>query len=261
MKEEDTMPKKLTVHQRLSRRETFRLAGAAGALALVGRNIAGEPGAAQQTTTPACVLTPALTEGPYFVDEKLNRSDIRSDPTDNAVHEGVPLVLNMTVQRVDNGACTPLTGAIVDVWHCDALGSYSDEGMLGTAGKKFLRGYQVSDANGAVQFTTIYPGWYMGRAVHIHFKVRLYAGSQKTYEFTSQFFFDDTLTDAVYAQQAPYNTRRSRDTRNSADGIYQQAVNDGTGRKSRDLLLLQAAPAAKAADGYVGTLDIGVTLT
>jgi hypothetical protein len=101
----------------------------------------------------------------------------------------------------------------------------------------------------------------MGRAVHIHFKVRLYAGSQKTYEFTSQFFFDDTLSDTVYAKQAPYSTRRSRDMRNSTDGIYQQPADDGTGRKSGDLLLLQVAPAAKVADGYVGTLNIGVTLT
>ena len=101
----------------------------------------------------------------------------------------------------------------------------------------------------------------MGRAVHIHFKARLYAASQKTYEFTSQFFFDDTLTDTVYAQNSPYDTRRSRDTRNSNDGIYQQTVSGGTGKKSGDLLLLETAQAEKAANGYVGTLDIGVTLT
>src|SRR5437870_2174583 len=101
------MPRKLTTNQRLSRRETFRLAGAAGAMALVGRNIAGEPSAAQDAGTPACVVTPAQTEGPYFVDEKLNRSDIRSDPMDNTVRPGVPLALKLLVQRVDNGACTP----------------------------------------------------------------------------------------------------------------------------------------------------------
>jgi protocatechuate 3,4-dioxygenase beta subunit len=254
------MMKQRITYQRVSRREAFRLAGAAGAVALVGRNIAGQPAAAQQTTTPACFLTPALTEGPYFVDERLNRSDIRTDPTTNVVSAGVPLVLNMSVQRVENGACTPLTGATVDIWHCDALGSYSDEGMLGTGGRKFLRGYQVTDASGAVQFTTIYPGWYQGRAVHIHFKVRLIAGSQTAYEFTSQFFFDDTLSDAVYGQNAPYNTRAARDQRNSTDGIYQQLVNDGTGRKSGDLLLLPVAAAKRTEDGYVGTLDIGVSL-
>jgi protocatechuate 3,4-dioxygenase beta subunit len=254
------MPKKLTTIQRLSRREAFRLMGAAGATALVGRSLVGTPSAAQETETPACILTPALTEGPYFVDERLNRSDIRIDPTDSSVREGVPLGLNLNVQRVANSSCTPLTGAVVDVWHCDAVGTYSDEAALGSGSKKFLRGYQVTDENGAVQFTTVYPGWYPGRAVHIHFKVRLFAGSQKTYEFTSQFFFDDTLSDQIYTL-APYNTKGTRDMRNSSDNIYQQTVNDGTGRKSGDLLLLQAVPAEKEEDGYVGTLDIGVTLT
>jgi protocatechuate 3,4-dioxygenase beta subunit len=252
---EDTMPKKLTSKRRLSRRETFRLAGAAGAMALVGRNLAGEPCAAQDVSALSCVVTPALTEGPYFVDEKLYRSDIRYEPTD--AKEGVLLLLKMTVQHVQGDSCTPLPGATVDIWHCDALGSYSDEAALSTGGKKFLRGYQVTDENGAVQFATIYPGWYQGRAVHIHFKVRVYAGTTKSYEFTSQFFFDDTVTDTVYTQ-APYNTRGSRDTRNSTDGIYQQAVSDGTGRKSGDLLLL---PVTQADQGYVGTLNIGVTLT
>jgi protocatechuate 3,4-dioxygenase beta subunit len=254
------MPKKQITIQRLSRREAFRLMGAAGATALVGRSLVGTPSAAQGTDTPACILSPALTEGPYFVDERLNRSDIRIDPTDNSVRQGVPLVLNMTVQRVQNGSCTPLTGAVVDVWHCDAVGTYSDEAALGSGGRKFLRGYQVTDENGAVQFTTVYPGWYRGRAVHIHFKVRLFAGSQKVYEFTSQFFFDDTLTDQIYTL-APYNTKGTRDIRNSSDNIYQQPVSDGTGRKSGDLLLLQVAQADKEEDGYIGTLDIGVTLT
>lgn len=228
-------------------------------MALVGRNITGEPCAAQSATSPSCVLTPALTEGPYFVDERLNRSDIRIDPTDNSVRAGVPLRLNMGVQRVQAGSCTPLTGAIVDIWHCDALGVYSDEAANGSLGRRFLRGYQMTDANGAVQFTTIYPGWYQGRAVHIHFKVRLFAGSQKTYEFTSQIFFDETVSDAVFAQ-APYNTRGTRNTRNSTDGIYQQPVSDGTGRRSGDLLLLPSTKADKAEDGYVGTFVIGVTL-
>jgi protocatechuate 3,4-dioxygenase beta subunit len=207
------------------------------------------------------VLSPALEEGPYFVDEKLNRSDIRTDPTTGTAVEGVPLVLNFTIQRVDNGSCSPLTGATVDVWHVHALGEYSDEQALGTQGMKFLRGYQVTDENGAVQFTTIYPGWYGGRAVHIHFKTRMFSGSQKTYKFTTQLFLDDTLTDTVYAQNAPYNTRPARDTRNSTDRVYNAVVNDGTGRKSGDLTLVELAQAEKATDGYVGSLSVGVTLT
>src|SRR5205085_3183987 len=99
---------------------------------------------------------------------------------------------------------------------------YSDiangAGQANTSGQKYLRGYQVTDANGAVEFTTIYPGWYSGRTVHIHYKVRLFSGTTKTYEFTSQLCFDDTLTDTVFTQ-APYNTKAARGTRNNNDGI------------------------------------------
>src|SRR3954471_9958070 len=136
----------------------------------------------------SCVLTASLTEGPFFVDEKLNRSDIRTDPVSGVVSAGIPLALTFNVQRVTSNACTPLTGAYLDVWHCDAAGVYSD---VSSSSRKFLRGYQITDANGVAAFTTIYPGWYSGRAVHIHFKLRLYAGSTRTYEFTSQFFFED----------------------------------------------------------------------
>src|SRR5204863_7919560 len=134
---------------------------------------------------------------PYFVDEKLNRTDIRADASGGAPREGARLDLTIQVGRMASGACTALQGATVDVWHCDALGVYSDasDPSFNTKGQKFLRGYQVTDANGRVQFTTIYPGWYQGRAVHIHFKIRTDAGSASTYDFTSQFFFDDDLTD------------------------------------------------------------------
>jgi protocatechuate 3,4-dioxygenase beta subunit len=167
-----------------------------------------------------CVAVPALTKGPYFVDELLNRADIHTDPTTGAASPGTPLEITI---RASNGACTPLAGAHVDIWHCDAAGKYSDESANNTVGQKFLRGYQVTDVNGAVKFTTIYPGWYMGRAVHIHFKIRTYDGSSQTSTFTSQFFFDDAHTDAIY-QQAPYSSRDSRDTRNSADSIYGQSA-------------------------------------
>src|SRR5215208_1663519 len=140
------MSRKLIPNRRMSRRETFRLIGAAGATAMAGSQLGGAPAAAQEGVS--CVVTPALTEGPYFVDEKLNRSDIRSDPTDQSVKPGVPVRVRMTVFRVDNGACTPLTGATVDMWHCDALGLYSDIASERTAGKKFLRGYQVTNENG-----------------------------------------------------------------------------------------------------------------
>src|SRR5581483_4437646 len=207
--------------------------------------------AARGLETLACVARPALTEGPYFVDERLNRSDIRTDPTTNTVKAGVPLRLKFNVNRVSGSDCAPLAGALVDIWHCDALGSYSDitngAGQANTSGQKCLRGYQVTDSNGSAEFTTIYPGYYTGRTVHIHFKIRLFAGSTKTYEFTSQVFFDDTLTDQVFTL-APYNTKSARGTRNSNDGIY-----NGGGSQ----LLLNVAPDGQG--GYTSTFDIGLT--
>jgi protocatechuate 3,4-dioxygenase beta subunit len=208
------------------------------------------PDTTDTTTSPSCVLTAALTEGPYFVDERLNRSDIRADPVSGASSAGVPLALRFNVSRVASGACTPLTGAYLDVWHCDAAGVYSDVSGAGS-GRRFLRGYQITDANGVAAFTTIYPGWYSGRAVHVHFKLRLFAGSTTSYEFTSQFFFDESLTDAVYAN-APYNTRGTRNTRNTTDGIY-----NGLTSAQKAALTLQTTPATS---GYTGIINLGVNL-
>lgn len=207
-------------------------------------------GVAASTGSPsgstACVLTAALDEGPFFVDEKLNRTDIRSDPATAGVSAGVPLALTFNVSRVAGNACTPLTGAYLDLWHCDAGGVYSD--VVGEK-HKFLRGYQVTDANGAAKFTTVYPGWYPGRAVHIHFKLRLFAGSTKSYEFTSQLFFDEGLTDAVHTQ-SPYSSRGTRNTRNADDGIYNELS-----ATQKAALTLQAA---KMGNGYEGVVNFGV---
>jgi protocatechuate 3,4-dioxygenase beta subunit len=175
--------------------------------------------AAPSTTAAAsgCVVRPQLTEGPYFVDERLNRSDIRTDPGSGAVRPGVPLRLTFRVSRSSGGSCGALSGAFVDLWHCDALGVYSD--VDNARGQRFLRGYQATDASGLAQFTTIFPGWYQGRAVHIHFKIRtsLTGAGQ---EFTSQLFFDEAVIAQVHSQ-SPYNQKGTRDTSNARDGIYQ----------------------------------------
>jgi protocatechuate 3,4-dioxygenase beta subunit len=241
----------------LSRRQTLRLLGAAGGTAFVGLIVepAAEflPIARRSAVVNAaaldCVVRPQLTEGPYFVDEKLNRSDIRTDPTTGVVSAGVPLILQFNVNGLGGGTCAPVPNAYMDIWHCDAAGSYSDisngAGQANTSGKKYLRGYQLTDSNGEVQITTIYPGWYSGRAVHIHFKIRLFTGSQTTYEFTSQLFFDDALTDQVYTQ-SPYSARGTRNVRNSKDGIY-------NGGGSQLLLNL-----TQSGQGYAATFNIGL---
>jgi protocatechuate 3,4-dioxygenase beta subunit len=192
------------------------------------------------------VLIPAKTEGPYFVDEKLNRSDIRTDPTTGATSPGIPVALKMVVVRAD-ASCAPVQGAVVDIWHADATGKYSDIASEGTSAKKYLRGLQATDANGAASFTTIFPGWYSGRAVHIHFKVRVFSGSSTTYEFNSQLFFDPATTDTIYETSA-YSSRGTPNVANSADNIY---GSDGS------KLLVALSP--NGSGGYDGTFVVGLS--
>jgi protocatechuate 3,4-dioxygenase beta subunit len=206
---------------------------------------------ADAAAVPDCVVRPEQTEGPYFVDENLNRADIRSDSSTGAVKEGAALALAFVVSQLGAGACMPLPGAHVDVWHCDAAGVYSDtsdSNWGSTVGQDFLRGYQVTGADGKAQFTTIYPGWYQGRTVHIHFKIRATGTDGQSYEFTSQLFFDDTLTDHVYAQP-PYAARGQRTLRNSGDNIF---------RNGGSQLTLTVD---KRDDGYTATFPIGLDLS
>ena len=135
----------------LSRREVMTLLAATGGIWLTGGSLVPRltfAGAAE----PSCIVRPEQTEGPYFVDEQLNRSDIRSDPATGEVKPGTPLTLMCQVMRISAGACRPLSGALIDIWHCDAKGIYSDEptynpgggtGQVNTTGQKFLRGYQT----------------------------------------------------------------------------------------------------------------------
>jgi protocatechuate 3,4-dioxygenase beta subunit len=209
---------------------------------------ASDVSAAARAATPSCVVRPAQTEGPYFVDERLERADIRADPSDGSITPGAPLTLTFAVARIDGSTCEAFPGVLVDVWHCNAAGVYSDAQDPGfdTRGQKFLRGYRITDAGGTASFVTIYPGWYQGRTVHIHFKLRTDPALATGLEFTSQLYFDDALTDVVHAQP-PYAAKGERTLRNDGDGIYR----DGGAQ-----LLLAAS--SDGAGGYVATLEIGV---
>jgi len=156
--------------------------------------------------TPSCVLVPEVTEGLYFVDLELRRSDIRANSSGGPARAGIPLELTIRIVEVGaGGRCTPYEGAAVDVWHCDAGGEYSAVG----SDTDFLRGYQVTGANGGVTFRTIFPGWYRGRAIHIHLKVRTYDGASQTYEYTSQLFFSETTIAQAYSV-SPYSGNACR---------------------------------------------------
>jgi protocatechuate 3,4-dioxygenase beta subunit len=137
------------------------LAGAAG-LELESASGAGPAGVASGRVT--CLLTPELTEGPYYIaGERVRRNITERRP-------GVPLTLKATV--VDASSCKPIRNAAVDIWHADASGVYSGFGQ-GASSRTFMRGIQKTDANGLTTFQTVYPGWYQGRTVHIHVKVHI----------------------------------------------------------------------------------------
>jgi len=234
-----------------NRRGLLGLIGAGAAASMVGGLGAQSAAATPARSSPACVVRPRQTEGPYFVDAKLRRADIRSDPTDGSVKPGTALQLTFRVSRIDGRACAALAGAVVDVWQCDADGVYSGvrdfNGRFDTRGKQFLRGYQVTDADGSAHFVTVYPGWYPGRTVHIHFKIRTDSAARTGHEFTSQLYFDDAVTDRVLAQ-APYAGKGPGRIRNTQDGIFRNGGEQLIVRLEND------------AQGYAGTFDIGLRI-
>lgn len=199
-------------HSLIHRRELLAGAGAAG-LSAIPIAACGQPRA--PATSPrliagtACPATPRQTEGPFYFDPRL----VRADMTEG--RPGVPLALRLQV--VDADGCALAERARVDVWHCDAAGAYSGYERERTGGETWLRGTQIADQEGIVAFRTVYPGWYQGRAPHIHFKSWLGDGR----ELTSQLYFPDALSDRIYAN-APYAGRGGRPLRNAEDGIFRR---------------------------------------
>lgn len=229
---------------RFNRREAFSLiaVSAAGGVLMSQSAFAQEAGAADTTSlisgADVCVITPETTAGPFYFDPGLERADIT---------EGRPGVATRVRLQVVDAACQAVAGARIDIWHCDASGLYSGypghPGGLSTVGETFMRGTQFADANGVVEFATVYPGWYPGRTAHIHFIVFL---AEATI-LTGQIFFPDDVSTSIYQSQAPYNERGAeRDTLNADDGIARRAGS------------ASLAAVETASGGYLATMIIGM---
>ena len=179
-----------------------------------------------------CAVTPEQAEGPYYIDVDKIRGDIRED------REGVEL--RVAARVVDADGCTPIRDAVFEIWHADAHGEYSDfdGGGGGTTGSRYLRGAQVTNADGVAEITTIYPGWYPGRTPHIHAKVFI----SNAEVLVTQFYFDDGVSNEVY-ERAPYSRRGKRDRSNSDDRIFSRRTVLTTSRQG---------------DAYRGLITIGV---
>ncbi len=205
------------MNSRMARREAMALLGAAGAgLALGCAGTVTTPSdtttgtTTGETTNAACAVTPSETIGPYPSLTDLIRSDIREGKS------GTSLTLTITVVNSNNG-CSPVSGANVEIWQCDAAGNYSQYGTQ--TSQTYLRGIQTTTANGEVTFTTIYPGWYQGRATHIHVEVVRNGSSVKV----TQLAFPESTNAAVYATGV-YASRGTNPTSNAGDGIFADSI-------------------------------------
>lgn len=173
----------------------------------------------EDLSTESCIVSPGETEGPYpYPGGEKNNPLNRVDVTEGK--PGLPLYLTFSVVNT-NDNCNLVSGARVDIWHCDRDGYYSgykQNGYLGNkdlTGQTFMRGYQITDANGQCKFTTIYPGWYPGRATHIHIEVFINGVLKKT----TQIAFPDKANKKVYTT-AGYTAHGQNPTNNLADSVF-----------------------------------------
>jgi protocatechuate 3,4-dioxygenase beta subunit len=231
----------------ITRRQALGLLGASGAaLSLVrcGDTPTSPSAVSATTTTPgaggaACAVSPSETLGPYPSLTDLFRSDIREGKS------GVPLTLSIAVVNV-NAGCAPVAGASVDIWQCDAGGRYSQYQQPGYSGQSesYLRGIQTTDGAGRVTFTTIYPGWYMGRATHIHVEVTMNGASVKV----TQIAFPEDVTSAVYSTGV-YAAHGQNPTSNDRDNIFADSL-------ASELATVSGSPST----GYTAAFTVGVAL-
>ena len=260
------VPQNPTGMKKLSRRQIILGLGAAGTGAVLSPLLSSAPEAAaiSPAAYPSCTVSPEQSEGPFYFDAKLIRKDIT---------EGRPgTVLHLKLKVVEGEECDPVRDAVVDVWSCDARGEYSGYETVYTAegrvrgqrglpfdrekhsddgrppfheepnnDETFMRGAQVTDAKGEVEFKTIYPGWYPGRATHIHVKV--YLNDDEV--FTSQMYFPEEVNEAVYSGEV-YAGKEGERKRNEEDGIFSSS--EGS----------PMVAVTRVEDGYVGTLTFGI---
>jgi protocatechuate 3,4-dioxygenase beta subunit len=231
-------------------------AGASGAAgtgtAGTGASSTGEGGA----SSADCEVTPEGEIGPYFSDDsdaRFLRSNIIANLDGTSVQTGIPLTLNVTVIDTEN-ACAPYVNAQVDIWHCNAAGVYSDQASESTTTETWLRGYQITDADGKVGFSTVIPGWYSGRTTHIHLRVRSTystASSNSDGTNTTQLFFDQTLVDTLATSVTPYSAEGKNSTTNATDHVYDGETNGA------NLLSLSGDNTS----GYTAEITIGLPIT
>lgn len=237
-----------------------------------GSTGSGSTGSGTTTTSGACVADPSETNGPYPSDgtnsvngtisnvltaSGIVRSDIRSSfgiSTNTA--PGVPLTLTIKVVNVNNG-CAALSGYAVYIWHCTRDGNYSLYSS-GIQNENYLRGVQVTDANGEVTFTTIFPGCYSGRWPHIHFEVfasQALATTQRNATLTSQFAMPEEISQTVYNSATGYSasvTNLARITL-SSDNVF----GDNT---AAQIAAQTPTLAGSVSDGFTATVVVGVAV-
>src|SRR4051794_12776244 len=230
-------------HRTIGRREALLVFGAAGAA--LGFGCGGEtPTSPSDSTTPttttpsaggtsSCAVTPSETVGPYPSHANLFRDDIRES------RPGTTLTLTINVVNSNNG-CNPVTDASVGVWQCDASGNYSEYGTQ--TAQSYLRGIQTVNGSGQATFTTIYPGWYQGRATHIHIEVVRNGASAKV----TQIAFPESVNATVYASGV-YASRGSNPTTNARDGIFADSLGSEVATVSGDPV-----------NGYTATFTVGI---
>jgi protocatechuate 3,4-dioxygenase beta subunit len=228
---------------RISRRAAFGAIGAAAAAVAAACGDSPTSATAVDTssssgttsTNATCAVTPTETIGPYPSRTDMLRSDVREN------RQGTTLTLTIKVVNAAS-ACAPLAGADVEIWQCDAAGDYSQYGSQTAA--TFLRGIQTTNASGEVTFTTIYPGWYQGRATHIHVEVTMGGRSIKV----TQIAFPESVSNVVHAQGV-YASRGTNPTSNQSDGIFSDSL-------ASELV----TPVGSPSSGYTATFQVGVSL-